>query len=346
MAVAAAFCIVAFASVDLGNASDAASGTYEVYVEVIDAKGTVTDTTFVYFESDADNAKFAEAANKAFAAAGLIKLKFEVDEKYGLKVAYDGSGINATYYSDGKAWVAVADGNKDYIEHAKIGLAVGYGYISEEVYAELTVDQQAYWEPTIWGAGTQYAYMKELEVAGTYGKIVEFKVNLTMIDDDLIKTSSEVIKFTCENEAAAWCYAFNKAVKGNSIFSKTSAEYSIAGSISIWFGDSFTNATYEKVSGKWVAVEDTAKSYTSGNELDFELKNGYISAAQYGKLSASEQKNWQDSGMTGDYAYMRVPSASSSSSGDFPVVYVVVAIVAIVIIACAAYYLMKNKKTA
>jgi len=341
--VVALFCVTAYAYVDVGDEADAASNTYEVYVEVINANGHVAKTAYVYFESEADNAKFCEAATKAFADAGLAKLEMIYNlEKGSISVKYDGSGNSATYVSDGKQWVAVADTTKDYINSNKIGLAVGTGYISEEVYDSLPLVEQVYWQETGWGAGTDWAYMKVLEVNGSYGKIMDYKVNMTMIDDDLIKTSSDSFKFTCENEPSAWCYALNEAVKGNSIFSKVSASYA-AGFISILFGDSMNNATYVKTDGKWVSVEDTAKSYLSGSDLDFELKNGYISKEKFDKLSSSEQKNWQETGMGYGFDYMRLPP---SSSGDNTMMYIIIAVVVIVVIAAAAFFFMKKKQTA
>ncbi len=336
--VVALFCVTAYAYVDAGDASDAASKTYEGYVEVVNANGKVTNAVYVYFESEAENAKFCEAANKAFADAGLSKLVMVYNlEKGSISVKYDESGNNACYYSDGKSWVSIQDTGKEYINNSKFGLAVGNGYISEETYDSLSIVDQANWTYVGWGYG--YDYMKLLEVAGSYGKIMDYKINVTMIDNDLVKTTSDVIKFTCENEPSAWCYALNKAVQGNSIFSKLVATY--AGVyISITFDGGFNNATYVKTDGKWVGVDDTVKSYTSGSDLDFELKNGYISADQYSKLSSSEQKCWQSSGMTGGYEYMRVPGASS---GDNTMLYIIIAVVVIVVIAAAAFFFMKKK---
>ena len=344
MAVAAVFCIAAFASINFGDASDAASSTYEIYVEIVDDNCIVTRTAYVYFESDADNAKFMEAANKAFESADLANLKF--DDSHGwISVEYDGSGDSACYYSNGKEWKEVNETSKDYIGNHKIGLAVGNGTISKEVYDALTPADQAHWEFKDGGDYDDY-YMKKLEAPGVFDKIINYKVNLTLIDDDLIKTTGpQEISFKSENEPLAWCYAFNKAVKSYTIYYKTEASYTDG--ITIKFGESNANAAYVKVSGKWEAVKVTEidKTFLSGSELDFELNHGLISAADFNKLTASEQKNWQKSDVVGGYDYMRMPSASSGSSGgsDNTVIYIVVAVVVIALIAAAAYYVVKKK---
>jgi hypothetical protein len=346
LAVAAAFCIVAFASV-ISDSSDAAANgnTYEVYVEVIDAKGHVTSTSYVYFDCDSsDLQKFADAANDAFDKSDVKGLKMKVSE-YGIGIEYNGSTNNACYYSDGKDWQAVSDGAKDYTGHHKLGLAVGTGYISEGVYEDLTDLEKADWEET--GYGDPYAYMKILEVSGAFDKIVEFKVNMTIISDDLVTATSmkDPLKFVCEtNDLDAFVYAFNKATAdlGNSEFSDAKVA-NILGVLIFGFKDSIKNAVYVDKDGKWVKADD--KGIVSGADLDLELKNGLIDAKDYNKLSDSEKKCWQSSGATGGMEWMRIPGATpGSSSGGVPVLYIVIAVIAIAVIAGAAYYLVKNKK--
>lgn len=337
----ALFCVTAFAIIAADSSDAASTENYEIYVEVIDSNCSVSETAFVYFESEKDMAKFADAATAAFKAAGLSQLKMVYDKDLSsITVYYGDSFFNACYLSEKDKWVAV-ENTADYITHSKIALAVDHGYIDEATYEALPDAQKAYWEEA-W----EDSYMKIPEATAKVGTMTDYVVNLTMIDDNLIKTTTEVIKFTSENNAWAWCYGLKAAIPNNSIFTKLEFTKISDEAIYLIFDGSYSNATYVKEKGEWVGVTKTAQQYTSGNEVDFELKNGYISVEKYNGLSSAEQKNWKESGMSGGYEYQRLPAASKSSSSDFPIIYVVVAIVAILLIACAAYYLMKNKKTA
>jgi hypothetical protein len=102
-------------------------------------------------------------------------------------------------------------------------------------------------------------------------------------------------------------------------------------------------ASWVKEDNKWVSVTDTAKQYVADSESDFELQNGFISTEKYNKLSSSEQKNWQETGMGYGYDYQRLPA---SSSGDNTMLYIIIAVVVIVVIAAAAFFFMKKKSTA
>ncbi len=341
-AVVALFCFTAYACVVTDDA-DAASKKYELYVEILDDDHILDDYVYVYFESEADNEKYCAAATKALADAGYSDVTLEVG-KYGVSVKYKGDGNNSCWYSDGKSWVSVSKGAEDYINHTKAGVAVNNAWITEEEYEELPVTEQIYWKEDTYMAGY---YQKLLESEGVTGEIKDYKVTLALIKDNLVDVSSTTIKFSAENIATAWVCAFNQAVEAlgdNSIFADTEAIYA-AGFLSIIYGDSLFTASWVKESGKWVSVSDTGKQIPAATESDFELKNGWISAEQYNKLSDDEKKNWTTDEQMGGF-YQRIATASKSSSSDFPIIYVVVAIVAILLIACAAYYLMKNKKTA
>ena len=342
-AVVALFCFTAYACVVTDDA-DAASKKYELYVEILGDDHIVSDYVFVYFESEADNEKYCVAANKALADAGYSKVKLEVNSSGGVSVKYDTSKNSSTWYSDGKNWQPVAKMEEDFINNTKAGAAVNGGWINQEAYDELPITEQAYWKED-----TQYMpgnYQKVPQVPAS-GEIKEYKVWLTIISDDLVKTETTTIKFSADNNAAAWVSAFNQATKalGNSVFAKAVAYFDGESYIGVELGDEPNTSSWAKENGKWVSVSETAKQYVADSEIDFELQNGWISADQYNKLSDDQKKNWVLNETMGGY-YQRIASASNSSSGDFPIIYVVVAIVAILLIACAAYYLMKNKKTA
>ena len=144
-AVVALFCATAFAS--LAGGADAAKNNYVIYGEVIDDDLEVSDYFYVYFSSEADNTKYAEAANAAFAAAN-IPASFEVKDS-GLSIEYNDSSNNSCFYSDGKNLVPVAKTGEDYINNPKAAFAFVNGWISAEEYEELDPIQQAGSVPVI-----------------------------------------------------------------------------------------------------------------------------------------------------------------------------------------------------
>ena len=89
-------------------------------------------------------------------------------------------------------------------------MVVDNGYIDTATYAAVPVEEQVNWHET--GYGDPYAYMKIPETTAKVGTMTDYVVNLTMIDDNLIKTTTEVIKFTSENNAWAWCYGLKAAI--------------------------------------------------------------------------------------------------------------------------------------
>ena len=341
-AVVAMFCLAAFAFILGGDSYDAADKkTYELYLEIIEDDGTVSNTAYVYFDSEADNEKYAAAANAAFVAAGLSDITVTISQSGGIWFNYK-DGSNATFYSDGTKWVDVAKTEKDFIENTKACAALGNGYISEDVYDELSDLDKTMWKETGWGGA--YAYIKIPEDAGTFDKILNYTVNMTLIDDDLVRTTADTITFQSENTPDAWCYAINNAVKGNSVFSKLEATAGLF--LTITFDGSYSNATYYKADGKWVDSMDPATDYVSGAELDFELKNGYISEEKYNALSKGQKECWKKTDMGGDYTYQRLAQAtpgSDSSGNDNTMLYIGIAIVVIVIIAAGVFFFVKKK---
>ena len=139
------------------ESSNAHSGTqYQIYVEVVEMNGTVSNTVTVTFICDPTNTDFARASTEAFEAIGLPLVMEE--SYYGITVIYDGSMNAACYFSDGTQWVAISDTSYQYIENTHIALAVGTGYIDEQTYNALPASEQASWQESGWGG--DWAYMK------------------------------------------------------------------------------------------------------------------------------------------------------------------------------------------
>ena len=338
-AVVAMFCITAYAVIDTGDASDAASKKYELYVEILGDDHTVEDYAYVYFESDADNEKYCKAANDALSKAGYGDVTFTYSEEYGISVAYKGDIYNACYYSDKTSWVAITDTAVDYINNAKAGLAVNGGSITEDVYDSLPEYEKENWVDIGWGY-----YQKLLEAPGTIGEVKNYFAYLCIIDDDLVSVEIQTIEFSAENNESAWIFGFNQATKalGNSIFSKVKASKSFWGGVSIDYAGISSTASWVKENSKWVSVTDTGKQYVSGNSLDFELKNGWISEDQYNKLSDDQKAFWvKDSSAMGTW-YQRM--ASGELVDDVLDVMLIVGIVIIVIIVILVVFLIFRSK--
>ena len=337
--IVAVFCFAAVAVAVNSEQSDAATKTYEIYVEVINDDAQLVTSNYVFFDSEPDNQKYCEAANAAFKKIGLNALALGVSDKGGIWVKYDGAGFNNCLYSNGKAWTSIESTDKDYINNTKVGLAVNYGYITTDIYDELSTSEQAKWEETGWG--DPYAYKKILEAPGTLGTIAEYTVNLEIVQDDLVKTVSDKVKFKSENNAYAWADAFNAAVSGNSVFSKTFAAVGM-GYISISYDNDYDTACYYKDGSKWASIDDTTK-YPSYKELAFELKNGFISKEKYDALPSGEKKCWQESGMGSGYEYQRIPGASPGSDSDNTMLYVGIAIAVVVVLVVVVFFVIKKK---
>ena len=341
--IVAVFCFAAIAVAVNSEQSDAATKTYEIYVEVINDDAQLVTSNYVFFESEPDNQKYCEAANVAFEKIGLGALTLGVNDKGGVWVKFgESGGYNKCYYSNEQAWESISKTEKDYIDHTKIGLAVGNGYIGTATYEALPLAEKIFWHET--GMGDDYgpyAYEKILEAPGKLETIKEYTVNLEIVENDLVKVNAQKFTFKSESIAYAWADAFNAAVSGNSIFSKTTA--TVAGDwIVINYDGNGNTATYYKDGSKWVAIANSSQ-YLTGSELSFELKNGYISAEKYNALSSAEKKCWQESGMGAGYDYMRIPGASASSDSDNTMLYVGIAIAVVVVLVVVAFFVMKKK---
>lgn len=341
--IVAVFCFAAVAVAVNSEQSDAATKTYEIYVEVINDDAQLVTSNYVFFESEPDNQKYCEAANVAFEKIGLGALTLGVNDKGGVWVKFgESGGYNKCYYSNEQAWESISKTEKDYIDHTKIGLAVGNGYIGTATYEALSPAEQIFWHET--GMGDDYgpyAYEKILEAPGKLETIKEYTVNLEIVENDLMKVNAQKFKFKSESIADAWVDAFNAAVTGNSIFSKTHANC-LGEFISITYDDNMNTACYYKDGSKWVSVENT-KSYLSGSELSFELKNGFISAEKYNALPSGEKKCWQESKMGAGYEYQRIPGASPGSDSDNTMLYVGIAIAVVIVLVAVAFFVIKKK---
>lgn len=336
-AVVALFCVTAYACV-VSDDSDAASKKYELYVEVLGNDHIVSDYVYVYFESDADNEKYCKAANEALAKAGFADVTLEVGD-YGISFKYKGDGNNSCWYSDGKDWVSVSKGEEDYIKNTKAGVAVNGGWIDQATYDALPEYEKVNWLEDAYMGGY---YQKILEVPGTVGEIKNYMVFLTIINDNLVDIEAQTISFSSENNVFAWVSAFNQATKalGNSIFAQVNASYAM-GYVSISYGENGNTACWVKENSKWVSVSDPTKQYPASSEIDFELKNGWISSDKYNGLSDSEKKFWQSDAMMPGW-YERI--ATGELVDDVLNVMLIVGIVIIVIIVILVVFLIFRSK--
>jgi len=340
-AVVALFCVTAFACI-VGDDSDAASKNYELYVEILDDEHIVSDFVYVYFESEADNEKYCEAATAAFAAAGYSDITLEVGN-YGVSVKYKGSGNNSCWYSNGMSWVTVSSGSEDYINHVKAGVAVNNGWIGDEEYEELPEYEKVNWQEDQYMPGY---YQKILEAPGAAGAIKEYTSYLTVIDDDLVTFKTTSISFKAEDNISAWIYGFNAATKalGNSIFAKVKVTYAM-GYVSVSYGDSGNTACWVKEGKNWVSVTEPAKEYAAASETDFELQNGWISEEQYNGLEKGQQAFWVEDSMMKGW-YQRIATGEIVEEvADLLVIGVIAAIIIIAIIIVLIVVFVKKKKT-
>ena len=295
-AVVALFCATTFAS--LAGGADAAKNNYVIYGEVIDDDLEVSDYFYVYFSSEADNEKYIEAANAAFKAAG-VPATFEMG-KYGPSCKYDGDGNTSCFVSDGKTVVPVAKSSEDYINNPKAAFSFVNGWISTEEYEALDPVEQLNWMVDAYGMGAQ-----KIPECGASATVKDYIAYLTLIKDDLVSWEATAITFSAAQEPVAWCYAFNQATKalGNDVFADCKVYYEASTNyIGVDF-DGMT-ATWVKDGKDWKKTTVTGTEYINAKEVDFELKNGWISEAQYKTLSEKEQKNWTTDAMLGGY-YMR-----------------------------------------
>ena len=160
VAILATFALGAIAFAPAAEATNLSGAhTYTMYVEVVEPNGMVSDHVTVTFVSQPNNADFAEAATAAFAAKGIPLVVSE--SSYGITMSWDDGNLNiACWIANGDEWAVVEDTSYQYVESSVIGLAVGTGFISEEVYKALPASAQTKWVANEWGAGTEWAYMK------------------------------------------------------------------------------------------------------------------------------------------------------------------------------------------
>ncbi len=341
--VVAMFCVTAYACIDASGSSDAASKQYELYVEILGDDHIADDYVYVYFESEADNEKYCEAATAALAAAGYPEITLEIG-KYGVSVKYDGSGNNSCWYSDTTKWVTVSKGAEDYINNTKAGVAVNNAWIDQEAYDALPESEKVYWLADAYMAGY---YQKMLEVPGTTGVVKNYKVYLTIIDDNLTDFRTEMIEFKAENDCAAWIYGFNAATDalGDSIFANVKAVM-YGTFLGIGYGENGNTAAWVKIGSKWTSVTDPVAQYPSGNELDFELKNGWISSEQYNTLSKDQQSLWVSDEMMPGYYQRMATGEIVDDVIDILLIAGIVVLVVVIAVIIFVIILARKKKTA
>jgi len=277
--------------------SDAASEkSYQIYVEVIDSSGKVTDTQRVYFSAEPNNEAFVAAANAAFKEVSM-PIELSITDN-GITVDYNGSLNNACYYSDGSDWVAISDAATEYAKNNKIALAVNNGYISTATYNALS-DRIA-WQKSEYG--DPYAYMKVPAALAKIGVLTDFKIFVDLIGSDYKLFEDGAVAFKSENVPDSFVDAANEAFAASS-FPLTEFSYT-GGWISVYYGLSFDNAAYMYDKG-WKLISDTGVDYVSGKTLGLALEYGWIESSVYDKLPEDQKKNWQSSSMgPGYYAWI------------------------------------------
>lgn len=125
--------------------------TYHVLGKVIKDDLSVETSKWVEFENYKTIDGFAAGANKAFADAGMDKVKF-----VGSWATYDGSENNTSVtVKDGK-WAYSDNPVADYVTDEAVAFAFQNGYITTEKYNSLSDDGKKEWNSTGWA--DPYAY--------------------------------------------------------------------------------------------------------------------------------------------------------------------------------------------
>lgn len=315
---------------------------YELYVEVLNDNHIVSDVYYVYFESEADNEKYIEAANAAINNAGIAGLELVMGKYGGISIKYNDSSNNSSWYSNGMIWTKVSKTSEDYINNTKAGVAVNNAWIDQEAYDALPESEKVHWQADEYMADS---YQKKLEAPGTLGTVTNYFIFLNIVQDDLVSCEATTIEFKAENNYSAWVYGFNTATKSiiDSDFNNVKASYS-HGMIEVDYGDNANTAAWVQKGSKWVFVENTI-DYLSGDWVDFELKNGWITAEQYDGLAKSEKKFWEADGSTDFYKRVAIGEEVEEVIGllvyvgiGLLIVFVIVIIVVVVVV--------KKKKSA
>ncbi len=311
------------------------------YVEVISAAGAVTETAWVEFDTLKTVRSFVANANEAFETADL---DVEASEgKYGVSIAYDGSGNCSTYYGKDGKWVAVASSSKDYFNEY-IGLAVGNGYIGKTVYDALSADAKKAWNDTGYAGDYQYQKIVDAEMAVDKTAINCF---VEKVDEKGKVTESKWVEINAQKTNQSLIYNANKAfdAAGLEELEMSKSKYGIG----VTYDGSGNCSTYYAKDGKWVAVASSSTDYLN-DEIALAVGNGYIGKTVYDALSADEQKAWKDTGYAGDYQYQKIvtepvdgykPASSDNNNNTGLIIGIVVAV--IVVIAIGAFVFYKKK---
>lgn len=348
LAVVAVFCVAAISAVFASDESSAASSkTYNVYVEVIDADGTLESSRWVRFTAEETFESFTVEGTKALAAAGLSKMSFKISEKYGMSIGYDDTpGYNACYYAKDGAWAEVESAKTDYLPNTTIGFAVNNGYISEAKHSALPATEQSKWN--LKGFGGDYEYIKLLEAAPTaVPEVKTYHTYVEVINEQGKVDKSKWFTFDGYKDIYGFIGAANLAYAADEDFKDLSISFA-GGWASINYKSGF-NGSYVVKDGKWTATADTATEYIASDAIAMVVWHGYIGDTLYDSMTDDEKKNWADSGMgAGDYHYIKVVSESvdgykSDDKKSNTTLYIGIGVAVVVVLAAAAFIFIKKK---
>ncbi len=306
VAITAMFCITAVAVFAVGDDSSAAADkTHKVYLEIIDADGTVSDTGWVQFTSDGTKDGFVKEANKAFAFYGY-SVTFSVSDSY-IGVSYGTSSNIATFsIVDGK-WVAVTDTVATYPAAEYLALCLNNGYISTDVYNALEESAKAEWTYVNYGYGYDYIKNPAGKTSECPAAPAQISVNcyIEYISADGAVTGSEWVEFDTLKTVKSFVANANAAFKaaGSEVVA-SEGKYGV----SIAYGTSGNNSTFYAKDGKWTAVAKTSEDYFN-EYIALAVGNGYISKTVYDALSEDAKKAWYDTTYEGDWQYQKIIDA-------------------------------------
>ncbi len=143
----------------------------------------------------------------------------------------------------------------------------------------------------------------------------DHKIYIEIVGTDGAVADSAWIQFTSDGTAADFVKEANKAFE---LYGYPEVTLSSGDCIGVLYNESYNNATYASAGGDWTAVTDTAKEYPKATYLAFCLDKGYTTADSYGKFTDDVKKSWKESGITGNWAYMKSPEAKTSECPAAP----------------------------
>ena len=145
---------------------------------------------------------------------------------------------------------------------------------------------------------------------------VEHYLYFEIVSDDGLVTSSDWIKFTSTTDATDFVTEANKAF---AYYGYTNIKFIDKGTyLSITYDTKGVSSCFVgSDDGKsWVKVDDTKGQYPNAKYIGLALNNGYISKEVYDKLDDDQKKNWSETTMSGNYAYVKSTIEAKTTDAD------------------------------